>query len=61
MFGIDTGLAILHDATLIRGVLVPAFTRLAGELNWWAPRPLRGPHTLIGPSAAPAAASRPSP
>jgi RND superfamily putative drug exporter len=41
MFGIGTGFAILLDATLIRGVLVPAFMRVAGDLNWWAPRPLR--------------------
>jgi RND superfamily putative drug exporter len=40
MFGIATGLAILLDATLIRGVLVPAFMGVAGDLNWWAPRPL---------------------
>jgi len=40
MFGIGTGLAILLDATLIRGVLVPAFMRVAGDLNWWAPGPL---------------------
>jgi hypothetical protein len=40
MFGIGTGLAILLDATLVRGVLVPAFMRVAGDFNWWAPRPL---------------------
>src|SRR6185436_11671305 len=40
MFGIGTGLAILIDATLVRGVLVPAFMRVAGDLNWWAPQPL---------------------
>ena len=26
------------DATLVRATLVPAFMRLAGEANWWAPR-----------------------
>jgi RND superfamily putative drug exporter len=41
MFGIGTGLGILIDATLIRGVLVPAFMQVAGGLNWWAPRALR--------------------
>lgn len=25
------------DATLVRGVLVPAVMRLAGRANWWAP------------------------
>ena len=41
MFGIGLALAVLMDATIIRGLLVPAFMRLAGEANWWAPRPLR--------------------
>ncbi|WBO62961.1 MMPL family transporter [Streptomyces camelliae] len=36
-FGIGAGLGVLLDATLVRGVLVPAFMRLAGGLNWWAP------------------------
>ena len=26
------------DATIIRALLVPAFMRLAGDANWWAPR-----------------------
>jgi putative drug exporter of the RND superfamily len=39
MFGL--GLAVVLDAFLIRGTLVPAFMRLAGEWNWWAPGPLR--------------------
>ena len=30
-------LAVLIDATIVRGVLVPAFMRLAGSVNWWAP------------------------
>jgi putative drug exporter of the RND superfamily len=41
MMGLGTALAIVMDATLVRGVLVPAFMRLAGDANWWAPRPLR--------------------
>src|ERR671912_579273 len=41
LFGIGTALAILVDATLIRALLVPAFMRLAGQANWWAPAPLR--------------------
>jgi putative drug exporter of the RND superfamily len=53
MFGIGTGLAILMDATLIRGVLVPAIMRFAGEYNWWAPRPLRRLHAWIGLSESP--------
>nr|WP_090274300.1 MMPL family transporter [Mycolicibacterium komanii]CRL67242.1 putative RND superfamily drug exporter [Mycolicibacterium komanii] len=52
MFGIGTALAIVIDATVIRGVVVPAFLRLAGELNWWAPAPLRRLHARIGLSEA---------
>ena len=36
--------AILLDATLIRAVVVPAVMRLLGDLNWWAPAPLRRLH-----------------
>ena len=36
------------DATLIRAALVPAFMRLAGDANWWAPAPLRRLHERIG-------------
>lgn len=52
MFGIGTALAVVIDATIIRGVVVPAFLRLAGELNWWAPKPLRWLHSRIGISEA---------
>jgi len=48
LFGVGLTLAVLMDATLIRGVLVPAFMRLAGEANWWAPRPLRRLHDRFG-------------
>ncbi|MEU1203863.1 MMPL family transporter [Nocardia sp. NPDC005825] len=62
MFGIGTALAVMIDATLIRGVLVPAFMRIAGDLNWWAPRPLRRLHARIGLSeAAPAPSPTPEP
>jgi RND superfamily putative drug exporter len=32
---------VLMDAFVIRATLVPAFMRLAGEANWWAPKPMR--------------------
>lgn len=48
MFGLGLALAIVMDATLIRGVLVPAFMRLAGEANWWAPQWMRRIHDRIG-------------
>ncbi|MFC5263353.1 MMPL family transporter [Kribbella qitaiheensis] len=48
LFGIGSGLAVLIDATLIRGVLVPAAFRLMGRWAWWSPAPLRTLHTRIG-------------
>jgi RND superfamily putative drug exporter len=48
LFGLGTALAIVVDATLIRALLVPAFMRMAGRANWWAPRPLRLLHNRIG-------------
>ncbi len=41
LFGVGLTLAVLMDAFVIRGLLVPAFMRLAGRANWWAPRFLR--------------------
>ena len=61
MFGIGTALAIVIDATVIRGVVVPAFLRVAGELNWWAPPLLKRLHTRIGLSESPAEADLSSP
>ena len=36
--GLIQALAVLIDATLVRGLLVPAFMRVMGRINWWAPR-----------------------
>jgi RND superfamily putative drug exporter len=55
MFGIGTGVAILVDATLIRGVLVPSFMRLMGDANWWSPSFLRRWHDRLGFSEIPPA------
>jgi putative drug exporter of the RND superfamily len=55
LFGVGTALAILVDATLIRALLVPAFMRLAGRANWWAPAPLRRLHARVGLREAPEA------
>ncbi|MER7821048.1 MMPL family transporter [Streptomyces sp. NPDC096097] len=65
-FGIGAGLGVLLDATLVRGVLVPALMRLAGGLNWWAPRPIRPerPPPASRPPPAPVRrcpAARPAP
>ena len=48
LFGLGAGLAILIDATLVRGVLVPASMRLLGERSWYAPAGLRRVHARIG-------------
>jgi RND superfamily putative drug exporter len=52
MLGIGVALAVLVDATVVRGLLVPAFMRVAGDANWWAPGPLRRLHDRIGISEA---------
>ena len=48
LFGLGLALAVIMDATIVRGTLVPAFMRLAGEANWWAPAPLRRFHRRFG-------------
>jgi len=54
LFGVGLALAVLMDATVIRGLLVPAFMRLAGPANWWAPPALRRFHHRFGITEAPA-------
>jgi uncharacterized membrane protein YdfJ with MMPL/SSD domain len=36
--GVGLAAAILIDATIIRGVLLPATMKLLGEWNWWLPK-----------------------
>jgi uncharacterized membrane protein YdfJ with MMPL/SSD domain len=36
-FGVGLAAAILIDATLVRGVLLPATMKLLGDLNWYLP------------------------
>ncbi|MEU5893220.1 MMPL family transporter [Streptomyces sp. NPDC047461] len=50
--GLGMALAILMDATLIRGGLLPALMKLFGSANWWAPGPLRKFHARYGLSEA---------
>jgi RND superfamily putative drug exporter len=40
-FGVGLAAAVLIDATIIRGVLLPATMTLLGERNWYLPRWLR--------------------
>jgi RND superfamily putative drug exporter len=56
LFGLGLAVAVILDATLIRAALVPAFMRLAGRANWWAPPALRRIHDRFGISEAGAAA-----
>ncbi|MCU4183279.1 MMPL family transporter [Acidiferrimicrobium sp. IK] len=60
LFGLGTALAIVVDATLVRGVLVPAFMRLAGDANWWSPGLLRRLHDRVGVNEAPGADPAPA-
>lgn len=48
LLGLGLALAIIMDATVVRAVLVPAFMRLGGRANWWAPRPIRWLHRRFG-------------
>ncbi|KAB2811041.1 MMPL family transporter [Pimelobacter simplex] len=48
VIGVGLTLAVVLDATIVRGLLVPAIMRLAGEANWWAPAPLRRLHKRLG-------------
>ena len=48
MFGIGMTLAVLVDAFIVRATLVPAFMRLAGNANWWAPGWMRRLHDRFG-------------
>jgi RND superfamily putative drug exporter len=39
--GVGLAIAVVMDATLVRGLLLPATMRLLGRWNWWAPAPIR--------------------
>jgi len=47
--GIGIGIAVILDATVVRGLLVPAAMRLMGHWNWWLPKPIA---RLVGRGAA---------
>ncbi|OPG01877.1 transporter [Streptomyces sp. GKU 895] len=48
MLGLGLALAVLMDAIVVRGVLVPSVMQLLGRANWWAPGPLRRLHGRFG-------------
>jgi uncharacterized membrane protein YdfJ with MMPL/SSD domain len=39
--GVGLAVAVILDATIIRGVLLPATMKLLGDWNWYLPRGLR--------------------
>ncbi|MFD7423860.1 MMPL family transporter [Streptomyces californicus] len=68
MLGLGIALAVLMDAMVVRGLLVPAVMKLMGRSTWWAPAPLRAFHRRFGlsegesaPAAAAASAPAPAP
>jgi RND superfamily putative drug exporter len=46
--GVGLAIAVAIDATIVRSLVVPAVMRLLGDLNWWAPKPLRWLHGRLG-------------
>jgi RND superfamily putative drug exporter len=48
--GIGLALSVFLDATIVRGVMVPAAMQLMGSLNWWRPG-LRARHPKPAPPA----------
>ncbi|WP_227983298.1 MMPL family transporter [Nocardia spumae] len=61
LFGLGLALAVISDATLIRGILVPALMRLLGAANWWGPRWLRRVPASLEGGPEPDARTRPGP
>lgn len=62
-FGVGLAVAVLIDASIIRGVLLPASMTLLGDWNWYLPRSLDwlpkigiGERTGAGPEAKPTGA-----
>ena len=63
MLGLGLPAAVLIDATVVRGVLVPAAMALLGDRCWYLPRWLRwipGRPPALPPAAAGAPLSRPA-
>jgi RND superfamily putative drug exporter len=61
-FGVGLAVAILVDATIVRGVLLPASMKLLGDWNWWLPSwlewlPHFDPSEPEAPEGAPTPAS----
>jgi RND superfamily putative drug exporter len=55
--GVGLAVAVALDATVIRGILLPASMKLLGDWNWWLPRRLDWlPHVSLEGEPAPARA-----
>jgi uncharacterized membrane protein YdfJ with MMPL/SSD domain len=53
-FGVGLAAAILIDATIVRGVLLPASMKLLGDWNWYLPTWLEWlPHVAVASEAEP--------
>ena len=60
-FGVGLAAAVLIDATIIRGVLLPATMTLLGDWNWYLPRSLDWlPKIGIGERPGPEPRTRPT-
>ncbi|MGH4032188.1 MMPL family transporter [Actinomycetota bacterium Odt1-20B] len=59
--GVGLAAAVLIDATVIRGVLLPAVMALLGERNWYLPRWMRRLPDLTHDESAPEAPEAPAP
>jgi uncharacterized membrane protein YdfJ with MMPL/SSD domain len=59
-FGVGLAAAILIDATIVRGVLLPATMKLLGERNWYLPRWLEWLPRLEGRESEPAVDAKPA-
>ena len=52
MMGVGLAAAILIDATIVRGVLLPSTMKLLGDWNWYLPRWLEWLPSITTPRAA---------
>ena len=59
-FGVGLAVAILIDATIVRGVLLPATMKLLGEWNWYLPRWLEWLPRLEQPESEAAVDAKPA-
>ena len=60
--GLGVAFAVIVDATVVRGVLVPAVMKLLGDVAWWSPASLVGarpPRALVEIPLVPPALVRP--